>query len=135
DLVPLLARNAAETERLRRLPDTVIDALQTAGLLRITIPRRFGGYQVSLETKVRVAAELARGCGSARWTGRLINVSNRFTALWPPSAPSRMSGATTPARKWPACSRPAGTYGASMAGRSCQESGHGPPAHCTPSGR
>jgi hypothetical protein len=25
------------------------------------VPRRFGGYQVSLETKVRVAAELARG--------------------------------------------------------------------------
>lgn len=85
-LVPLLAKHAPETEKLRRLPDAVVDALQTAGLLRITVPRRFGGYQVSLETKVRVAAELGRGCGSTSWTVSLINVCNWFTALFPERA-------------------------------------------------
>jgi 3-hydroxy-9,10-secoandrosta-1,3,5(10)-triene-9,17-dione monooxygenase len=98
DLVPLLSRHAAETERLRRLPDAVIDALQTAGLLRITIPRRFGGYQVSLETKVRVAAELARGCGSTSWTVSLINVCNWFTALYPERAQQDVWGNDPDAR-------------------------------------
>jgi 3-hydroxy-9,10-secoandrosta-1,3,5(10)-triene-9,17-dione monooxygenase len=86
ELIPLLAAHARETDAERRVAQPVIDALVGAGLLSITVPRRYGGGEVSLETKIRVAAELARGCGSTGWVASLINVCNWFTALYPERA-------------------------------------------------
>ena len=40
---PLLARNAAQAERDRRLPQENIDALQAANLFKLMTPRRWNG--------------------------------------------------------------------------------------------
>jgi alkylation response protein AidB-like acyl-CoA dehydrogenase len=97
-LVPLLARNAEQAERERRIPEESIAALEEAGLFRITVPRRFGGYEVDLRTKIEVSAELARGCGSTSWVVTLINVCNWFAGLYCDQAQQEVFGSDPNAR-------------------------------------
>jgi 3-hydroxy-9,10-secoandrosta-1,3,5(10)-triene-9,17-dione monooxygenase len=73
-LKPLLARNAAEAEETRRIPEENIAAVKEAGLFKIMTPRRFGGYEVPLDTKLAVSAKLAEACGSTAWVVTLTNV-------------------------------------------------------------
>src|SRR5580658_7181317 len=76
-LRPILERNADEAERTRRIPQENIDALREAGLLKVTVPRRFGGYEVMVGTKLAVSEAVAMGtCGSTAWVTALINVCN-----------------------------------------------------------
>jgi 3-hydroxy-9,10-secoandrosta-1,3,5(10)-triene-9,17-dione monooxygenase len=42
------------------------------------VPKRFGGQAVSMETVLRVSAELAKGCPSTSWVQTLMNVSSWF---------------------------------------------------------
>jgi len=77
-LRPLLVEHAARSEAERRIPDEVIEALEAAGLFELLLPRRFGGRAVSMETMLRVSAELAKGCPSTSWVQTLMNVSSWF---------------------------------------------------------
>lgn len=66
-LVPdLRARQRATEEAGRVLPEAVA-ALHEAGLYKVLQPKRFGGYEYGLDTFVRVAIEIASGCGSTGW--------------------------------------------------------------------
>jgi len=82
----LLVQQAEETDARRRLPDAVVDALKNAGLCRLMVPKRFGGYQTSIHTYIDVMAELGRGCGSTSWVASLINVCAWLAALFPEQA-------------------------------------------------
>src|ERR1700748_3231810 len=66
-LQPLLERNAARTESDRRVPDENLAALRAAGLLKIAVPRRFGGLETDIRTMVEVSREIGKGCGSTAW--------------------------------------------------------------------
>jgi 3-hydroxy-9,10-secoandrosta-1,3,5(10)-triene-9,17-dione monooxygenase len=77
-LRPLLEQNAARTEAERRIPQEIINALEDAGLFELMVPRRFGGHAVSMETVLRVSAELAKGCPSTSWVQTLMGVSSWF---------------------------------------------------------
>jgi alkylation response protein AidB-like acyl-CoA dehydrogenase len=83
DLRPLLETHADETDARRRLPDAVVAAVTEAGLCRLMVPKRFGGYQTSIHTYIDVMAELGRGCGSTSWVASLINVCAWLAALFP----------------------------------------------------
>ena len=67
ELVPLLRQNSRQADRERRIPQENLDALDEAGLLRMTRPRRYGGYEIDALTKYEVLSELARGCASTAW--------------------------------------------------------------------
>ena len=67
DLVPLLRKNAPQADQERRIPEENLVALEEAGLLRMTRPRRYGGYEIDALTKYEVLTELARGCASTAW--------------------------------------------------------------------
>jgi 3-hydroxy-9,10-secoandrosta-1,3,5(10)-triene-9,17-dione monooxygenase len=97
-LRPLLQKNAAKTEEERRVPEESIQAIAEAGLFRITVPRRYGGYEVSMRTKLEVSAALAEGCGSTAWAVTLINVCNWFTSLYSQQAQDDVFGANPNAR-------------------------------------
>ena len=77
-LRPLLEENTARTETERRIPEEIIDALENAGLFDLMVPRRFGGHALSMDTVLRVSAELAKGCPSTSWVLTLMNVSSWF---------------------------------------------------------
>jgi 3-hydroxy-9,10-secoandrosta-1,3,5(10)-triene-9,17-dione monooxygenase len=83
DLRPLLEENAARTEAERRIPQEIIEALEDAGLFELMVPRRFGGHAVSMETVLRVSAELAKACPSTSWVQTLMNVSSWFATRSP----------------------------------------------------
>src|SRR5215467_5535531 len=82
----LLESNAAETDRLRRLPDANVQALKDAGLCRLMVPKRFGGHQTSIHTYIEVMEALGRGCGSTSWVASLINVCAWLASLFPERA-------------------------------------------------
>jgi 3-hydroxy-9,10-secoandrosta-1,3,5(10)-triene-9,17-dione monooxygenase len=62
----LIARQAETEERTFYAIDTH-EELLNAGLYRILVPRRYGGYEFGLETFLKVVMALARGCPSTGW--------------------------------------------------------------------
>lgn len=86
DIVPVLARNAAETEAQRRVVQENIDLINDAGLYRIMKPERLGGYETDFRTMLEISRELARGCGSTSWASSLMNVCSWFMGLFPDQA-------------------------------------------------
>jgi len=83
---PVLQKNAAETDSLRRLPEEVVRAIRDSGLCRLMVPKRFGGYQTSVRTYIEVMVELGQGCGSTAWVASLVNVCAWLAALFPERA-------------------------------------------------
>ncbi|MEN3283327.1 MAG: hypothetical protein V7607_4467 [Solirubrobacteraceae bacterium] len=73
---PIIERNGPEAEPERRIPEESIQALVDAGLFKITVPRRFGGYEVPIWTKMQVSAAVAECDGATAWVLTLINVCN-----------------------------------------------------------
>jgi 3-hydroxy-9,10-secoandrosta-1,3,5(10)-triene-9,17-dione monooxygenase len=91
-LRPLLEQHADLTDSLRRLPDAAVAALREAGLCRLMVPKRFGGYQTSIHTYIEVMEELGRGCGSTSWVASLVNVCAWLAALFPDRAQQEVWG-------------------------------------------
>ncbi|ETK37186.1 acyl-CoA dehydrogenase family protein [Microbispora sp. ATCC PTA-5024] len=83
ELVPLLQRNAAWGEENRRLADETVEALTDAGILKMRVPTRYGGYESDMRTVVEVVSELARGDGSASWTAAVWAISAWMVGLFP----------------------------------------------------
>jgi len=82
ELVPLLRSHAAETERRGNLTPEVDAALRAGGFYTLTAPRRFGGREAGVRTVVDVFAELARGCGSSSWVGKIYCGSAFMASLF-----------------------------------------------------
>lgn len=95
DLTPeeLVARAAAMRDTLRsrqaqceaegRLPEATNREYVEAGFFRVLQPRRFGGYEFGLETFLRVAIELSRGCPSSGWVYALTAGHAHTVTMWP----------------------------------------------------
>lgn len=66
-LSPTVRDDAESAEKARRLTPRVYAAIRDAGFLRILLPRRFGGYELDLETAINVILELSAACGSTGW--------------------------------------------------------------------
>lgn len=85
-LSTLLAEHADEASQLTRPADTVIEALRDAGMFKLTTPRSRGGYQVSLQTFIRIGEELARGCASTSWVTSIYNGGIYMSCTFPDRA-------------------------------------------------
>lgn len=104
ELVPLLRKNALWAEEHRRLSDETVAALTDAGLLRMRMPTRYGGYESDMRTVVDVISELGRGDGSASWTVAVWSISCWLIGLYPDEVQDeifadpdvRVSGILTP---------------------------------------
>ena len=66
-LSPIARDDAESAEKARKLSPRVYAAMRDAGFLRILLPRRFGGYELDLETAISVILELSAACGSTGW--------------------------------------------------------------------
>lgn len=98
DLAPLLRENAAQTEADRRVVEENIQAIKDAGLFKITLPRRYGGYEMPFRTFVQISAELGRSCGSTAWTTTLTDVCAWLTSLFSQRTQDEVFGADPDAR-------------------------------------
>lgn len=66
-IAPLIETSAGEAERLRRPVDAVVEALKATGVFRSFVPKRFGGYEIDLDTFIDVGIAVSRGCASTGW--------------------------------------------------------------------
>jgi GTP cyclohydrolase II len=107
-LVPLLRERAEETERLRRLPASIMKELEDAGVFRILAPKSVGGYGMGAETYAEVIRRLARGCASTAWTAGHLIEHVWMLARWPRRVQDEVF-ASGPAPLAAATSAPVGT--------------------------
>jgi alkylation response protein AidB-like acyl-CoA dehydrogenase len=85
-LQPLIRSHALRTEQERRVTGEVVTALTDAGVPRMNVPRRYGGYQTSVRTQVDVLSEVSAACGSTGFMA-LIQAGCAFiAALFPDEA-------------------------------------------------
>ena len=82
-LVPVLQKHAAWSEENRRLHDESIEALADAGIFRMRVPARYGGYESDTRTLVDVATELGRADGSTAWTASVYWIPTWMACMFP----------------------------------------------------
>jgi 3-hydroxy-9,10-secoandrosta-1,3,5(10)-triene-9,17-dione monooxygenase len=63
---------AVAAEEARTIPREMVDALLGAGISRILIPQRFGGYGLGLDTWFEVVREIAKADASHGWCASLM---------------------------------------------------------------
>jgi 3-hydroxy-9,10-secoandrosta-1,3,5(10)-triene-9,17-dione monooxygenase len=85
-LQPLLREHAAKGDADRRVTTESVDALGEAGLFKMFVPKRYGGYQTTLRTLIDASAAVAEGDGSAAWLVAIINAAHWNAALFPQQA-------------------------------------------------
>ena len=67
-LAPKLRERAVQAERDRNIPSETVQDYIDAGLMRIIMPRRWGGYEHDHEVAFNIAIELGKStCGSSAW--------------------------------------------------------------------
>ncbi|MFG2405802.1 acyl-CoA dehydrogenase family protein [Streptomyces brevispora] len=76
-IAPVLRANTAWSTENRRLHSDSVEALRDAGVFRMRIPLRYGGYESDAQTMVAVAEEIAKADGSAAWV-----VASSWVAGW-----------------------------------------------------
>ena len=85
-LIPGIREGAAAAEEARTIPRQTIDALLAAGIARILIPPRFGGYGLGLDTWFEVVREIARADASHGWCASLMIHHPHYLAQFPEPA-------------------------------------------------
>jgi alkylation response protein AidB-like acyl-CoA dehydrogenase len=83
ELIPLIRKNAPWQEENRVMHEETLEALREAGLLKMILPVRYGGYESDMATVSSVITELARGDGSVAWTVSVWLISAWQAGLFP----------------------------------------------------
>jgi alkylation response protein AidB-like acyl-CoA dehydrogenase len=83
-LAPLIAREADEIERTRRLTQPVVSALIENGLYRVLLPQSLGGAEAPPEIFMRVLEEIAKVDASTAWCLGQCNVCAMTAAYLDP---------------------------------------------------
>jgi len=83
DLAPLIADHADAAERDRRVPKAVIDALASAGIFDMFVPRAFGGAETDVASGVRTLEELSKVDASTGWVAMIGATTGVISAYLP----------------------------------------------------
>ena len=84
-IVPALAAQAAESERLRRPTDAAIRMLEETGLFRLMVPRRWGGLELDLDAFLDVGLALGEADASLAWVACFCVEHNWMLCQYPES--------------------------------------------------
>jgi len=85
-LQPLIAREANEIERTRRLTAPVVAALRENGLYRALLPQSLGGAEAPLEIFMQMQEEIAKADASTAWCLGQCSVCAMTAAYLDPDA-------------------------------------------------
>jgi len=94
ELGPTLAERATKTEELRRVPEETFQAFKDAGLLRVFVPRAYGGYALPFPTVIETAREIGEHCGSSAWCLAICTLHNWMITNFPKAAQEEVFGAS-----------------------------------------
>ena len=67
-MIPDLLERAQECEDHCRLPEATVAEIKEKGLIRVCMPKKYGGYEYGWDVLVQICEELAKGCASTAWT-------------------------------------------------------------------
>lgn len=85
-LSTVVRARARQTEHDRRVSPEITDMLREAGLYRALQPKRFGGYELSIEELRSLAFEIGRGCTSTGWCYGLSAAMSWVVGMFPDQA-------------------------------------------------
>ncbi len=83
EIIPILQEHASWNEQHRRLHDESLQALERAGVFKLRLPKRYGGYEADVRTLVEVLAELGQGDGSTAWVAWVLVSNTWLIGLFP----------------------------------------------------
>jgi 3-hydroxy-9,10-secoandrosta-1,3,5(10)-triene-9,17-dione monooxygenase len=83
DLVDLIRKHALWQEEHRIMHREVLQGIRDAGLLKMRVPVRYGGFESDVRTVCEVLAKLARGDGSVGWTVATMTLACTQVGLFP----------------------------------------------------
>ena len=92
-LVPALRERAAACEKARMVPAETIADYRAAGLIRMSMPRRYSGYELGWDVLCEVSQILAAACGSQAWIHRICADHAQMVSTFPPQAQDDVWGA------------------------------------------
>jgi alkylation response protein AidB-like acyl-CoA dehydrogenase len=99
-LAPLIAREADEIERSRRLTQPVVSALIENGLYRALLPQSFGGAEAPPEIFMQMLEEIAKADASTAWCLGQCSVCAMTAAYLDPEAAREIFAAPTDILAW-----------------------------------
>lgn len=84
-LAPRIQAARDEIEAGRRLPLGIVQAIREAGIIRMTMPRAWGGPEADPWIQIRVIEELSRIDGSVGWCAMIGSDGGYFSAFLEPA--------------------------------------------------
>jgi 3-hydroxy-9,10-secoandrosta-1,3,5(10)-triene-9,17-dione monooxygenase len=85
-MAPKFAKRAEAAEEARRIPAESVNDMLEAGLARILLPRRIGGYGLGFDTWFDVQRELSKADASHGWCAGLITHHAHLIGQFPEQA-------------------------------------------------
>jgi alkylation response protein AidB-like acyl-CoA dehydrogenase len=85
-LAPGFRKRAEAAEEARRIPNESAQEMLAAGIARILVPPRFGGYGLSLDTWLDVTLEISKADASHGWCASLIIHHPHIVGMFPDEA-------------------------------------------------
>jgi len=85
-LVPALRARAAACDSARMVPAETIADYRAAGLIRMSMPRRYSGYEMGWDILCEVSQILAAACGSQAWIQRICADHAQMVSTFPAQA-------------------------------------------------
>jgi alkylation response protein AidB-like acyl-CoA dehydrogenase len=89
----VITANAGRASADRRIPDESLAALRDAGLLKIAVPKRHGGYQGNMATMLAAGAAIGEADGSTGWVTALTQICSWMVGLFGAAAQDDVFGA------------------------------------------
>jgi alkylation response protein AidB-like acyl-CoA dehydrogenase len=99
-LAPLIAREADEIERTRRLTEPVVSALIENGLYRVLLPQSLGGTEAPPEIFMQMLEEVAKADASTAWCLGQCSVCAMTAAYLDPDAANEIFNAPPGILAW-----------------------------------
>src|SRR5258707_4568392 len=106
-LQPLIARDADEIERTRRLTPAVTSALIENGLYRSLLPQSAGGAEAPIESFMQMQEEIAKADASTAWCLGQCSVCAMTAAYLDPETANEIFGPLDGILAWGAIAREA----------------------------
>lgn len=82
EILPQIAANAEECEKLRQMPDENVEILISIGLHHSFLPKAYGGLELSLPEFTSCISLLSEACCSTAWAFSLLCTHNHQIALF-----------------------------------------------------
>ncbi|MGW0733032.1 acyl-CoA dehydrogenase family protein [Streptomyces sp. NPDC002851] len=106
-LRPLLREHALRAERAGRMTPEMVAALAESGVTKMSVPLRYGGYQMDLRTQFQALSEISTACGATGFVTAIQSGAAYVAALFPDAAQDeifktsdvRISGSLVPGGK------------------------------------